>query len=261
MCIRDSQRRVRGIVCPTMSKKPSSRKEKAPVFKPPAGAMRPLAHWRIEIKKEEELIGKYNVSKKPFFLMGRHENCDIQGAQPSLSRHQCALVYLESGFVLIDLKSLHGTFVNGERLQPHEENPIVSGDYITLGKSSRRYYLQWVDEGDNPPPPKRVKTLDGGVQIETVVKKKLSAAQIQKIKDKKEGKKAAVPSLRKAMGSHFDTNKSTIIQPTLLVPEGELEEEAKSPELQPKKDTNAVTGISLGLRKEEVVYSDDSDSD
>eukprot|EP00658_Telonema_sp_P-2_P080976 TRINITY_DN8171_c0_g1_i4.p1 TRINITY_DN8171_c0_g1~~TRINITY_DN8171_c0_g1_i4.p1 ORF type:complete len:256 (+),score=52.74 TRINITY_DN8171_c0_g1_i4:244-1011(+) len=255
-----------------MSRKPSKSKKEKPPFRPPKGAMRPTSHWRLEIKKESELIGKYNVSKKPYFLMGRHEACDIQAAHPSLSRYQCALVYMEAGFVLIDLKSAHGTFLNGKKLTPNEETPMAPGDYITLGKSSRRYYLCWVEEDDNPPPPKRVKTLDG-VQIETVVKKKLSEAEIARIKERKEAatRKAAAVSggvLRKAMNTHFESKKGTIIQPSLLAPEGRpvQQEEAPDPaagevEAKKKVNKNAVTGISLSLRKEEVVYSDDSDSD
>lgn len=232
-------------------------------FRPPEGAIRPPSHWRLEIKKDSELIGKYNVSKKPYFLLGRHDSCDIQAAHPTLSRFQCALVYLEGGFVLIDLKSVHGTFVNEVRCKPNEHTPMVNGDFITLGKSTRRYYLSWVDEEDNAPPPKRVKLEDGGVQIETVVKKKLSAEQIQRIKDRKEGKKASAAGLRTAMNNHFETKKNSIIQPSLLAPEGKPTETTAAPAEveEPKKDRNAVTGISLGLRKEEVVYSDDSDSD
>jgi len=245
----------------------------APVYKPPAGACRPLNHWRIEIKKENgsewELIGKYNVSKKSHFLFGRHESCDIQGAHLSLSRHQCALVYMPDGFVLIDLKSAHGTFKNGERLSANEQTSIESGDYITLGKSTRRYYLQWVDDSDAPPPPKRVKTADGGVQVEQVTqRKKLSDAEIAKLKAKASGRGRGVSQLRRAMGTHFDAKKSLIIQPSLLAPEGkpmpapgEEQDEEPEKEVAPRPARNTVTGISTGLRKEEVEYSDDSDSD
>jgi len=260
------------------SKKGSSSKQKmaeaaAKAFKPPAGALRATGHYRILIQKPAEgdkgveLIGKYNVSKKPHFLLGRNEGCDIQVAHPSLSRYHCALVFMPEGFMLIDLKSTSGTHLNGHRLKPNVQTPLQPTEYFTVGKSTRQYHLEWVDDGTGAPPAKRIRTESGGIQIETSTKRKLSEEEIQRLKDKKEGRKAApgVATLRKAMGTHFEASKGLVIAPTIIAPQaGDKPADVPgSPTLKPRenRERNTVTGVSMSLRKEEVVYSDDSDSD
>lgn len=245
----------------------------AKAYKAPPEACRPTGHYRILIKKpaegdkDSELLGKYNVSKKPHFLLGRNEGCDIQVAHPSLSRYHCAIVFLPEGFMLVDLKSTSGTYLNGKRLKPSVMTPVQPAEYFTVGKSSRQYHLEWVDDGTGAPPAKRIRTESGGIQIEMSTKRKLSEEEIQRIKDKKEGKKPApgVATLRKAMGSHFEASKGLVIAPSLIAPQGTPApaDGPDSPKLQPRapKPRNTVTGVSMSLRKEEVVYSDDSDSD
>jgi len=245
----------------------------AKAYKAPPEACRPTGHYRILIKKPaegdkaSELLGKYNVSKKPHFLLGRNEGCDIQVAHPSLSRYHCAIVFLPEGFMLVDLKSTSGTYLNGKRLKPSVMTPVQPAEYFTVGKSSRQYHLEWVDDGTGAPPAKRIRTESGGIQIEMSTKRKLSEEEIQRIKDKKEGKKAVpgVATLRKAMGSHFEASKGLVIAPSLIAPQGTPApaDGPDSPKLQPRapKPRDVVTGVSMSLRKEEVVYSDDSDSD
>jgi hypothetical protein len=246
----------------------------ARAYKAPPEATRPTGHYRILIKKpgedrkEAELLGKYNISKKPHFLLGRNEGCDIQVAHPSLSRYHCALVFLPEGFMLVDLKSASGTYLNGKRLKPNVQTPLQPTEFFTVGKSTRQYFLEWVDDGTGMPPAKRIRTESGGIQIEMSTKRKLSEEEIQRIKDRKEGNKkpvTGVATLRKALGSHFEASKGLVIAPSLIAPQGAPTPTADpaSPKLQPRapKPRNTVTGVSMSLRKEEVVYSDDSDSD
>lgn len=67
-----------------------------------------------------------DISKKPFSLFGRRDNCDITMAHPTISRYHAILQYRAStdenetvGFYLYDLGSTHGTFLNKQRIKPN----------------------------------------------------------------------------------------------------------------------------------------------
>jgi len=64
----------------------------------------------------------------------------------------------------IDLKSFHGTFVDGNRLEPWQPTLLSEGAKLTLGGSSRAYSVKTTKEGlekeeqVEEPPQKRLKT-------------------------------------------------------------------------------------------------------
>lgn len=61
---------------------------------------------------------------------------------PSISRTHAAIVMTRDGLMLFDLKSLHGTFLNGRRIQPNIGEPIFEYDVISFGSSTRQYKLK-----------------------------------------------------------------------------------------------------------------------
>ncbi len=64
--------------------------------------------------------------------LGREPSNDIAIHDPAVSRHHCVIEPSAAGFVLRDLESRHGTFVNGA---PVRERALEPGDLITLGGS------------------------------------------------------------------------------------------------------------------------------
>jgi pSer/pThr/pTyr-binding forkhead associated (FHA) protein len=55
------------------------------------------------------------------------------GYDAGVSRRHAVISWHDSGYVLQDLKSLNGTFVNNTRLQPGEAVVISNGDYVQFG--------------------------------------------------------------------------------------------------------------------------------
>jgi pSer/pThr/pTyr-binding forkhead associated (FHA) protein len=51
-----------------------------------------------------------------------------------VSRRHATIRRRGSRVVLLDLDSANGTYVNGKRLGPRQEEPLASGDVIALGK-------------------------------------------------------------------------------------------------------------------------------
>ncbi|MCL2723752.1 MAG: FHA domain-containing protein [Polyangiaceae bacterium] len=75
--------------------------------------------------------------------LGRHPNNTIQLLDKIVSKEHCIVEQRDGGFVLRDLGSLNGTYINGERVRG--EAPLRHGDEIALGSTRARY-----DDGVGP---------------------------------------------------------------------------------------------------------------
>ena len=65
------------------------------------------------------------------WIIGSGADCDVVVAQPRVSRRHCRFTELADGYLVEDLGSSNGTYVNGERIT--EETRVLAGDRITLG--------------------------------------------------------------------------------------------------------------------------------
>ncbi|XP_042436131.1 uncharacterized protein LOC122022161 isoform X1 [Zingiber officinale] len=90
-------------------------------------------------------------------LFGRHPNCHIVLDHPSISRIHLAarLVPSKQKLSVIDLSSVHGTWISGTRIAPNTTVDMVDGDSLRFGASTRFYRLQWLSvsqamEMENP---------------------------------------------------------------------------------------------------------------
>ncbi len=63
-------------------------------------------------------------------LLGREPYCDLVLKRGSVSREHASLQQIDGSYILEDLNSKNGTFVNGERIQ---RQVLRDGDFITLG--------------------------------------------------------------------------------------------------------------------------------
>ncbi|GAB6273330.1 MAG: DUF3662 and FHA domain-containing protein [Peptococcaceae bacterium] len=76
--------------------------------------------------------GKTFYLKASPMIIGRHESCDIILNDHSVSRHQAKIEYQQGKYILTDLASTNGTFVNGKRITTQ---PLKDGDTIKAGTS------------------------------------------------------------------------------------------------------------------------------
>jgi len=68
-------------------------------------------------------------------LIGRHESCDIVVSDLTVSRRHARLVFRDSKWIVLDLRSTNGTEVNGIRIGRCEVRP---GDSLLLGHARLR---------------------------------------------------------------------------------------------------------------------------
>lgn len=84
----------------------------------------------------------YSLSESEY-IIGRDPHVDISISIPEVSRRHARLRFEMDGYIIEDLGSTNGTFVNGQRLSgPHVLRPgekIQLGDAVTLLYKSARY--------------------------------------------------------------------------------------------------------------------------
>jgi adenylate cyclase len=90
--------------------------------------------------------GQQVVDLRDFNSLGRHPSNTIQLLDKIVSKEHCILERRGPNFVLRDLGSLNGTYVNGERVNGERE--LKHGDDIALGGTRARY-----DDGSGRPMP------------------------------------------------------------------------------------------------------------
>ena len=81
--------------------------------------------------------GQQAIELRPTNSLGRHPNNTIQLLDKIVSKEHCILEQRDGRFVLRDLGSLNGTYVNGERVR--DETVLNHGDDIALGSTRARY--------------------------------------------------------------------------------------------------------------------------
>jgi len=96
-------------------------------------------------------------------VVGRAPGCEIRIEDASVSREHARLSEEEGRWVLVDLASRNGTFVNGRRVT---RAPLAPGDEIGLGRVRVRFTLP------SPPPPP---VLDEEITLEGESEPALSA--------------------------------------------------------------------------------------
>nr|CDS25697.1 Nuclear inhibitor of protein phosphatase 1 [Hymenolepis microstoma] len=114
-------------------------------FKTPSWAGKPPPGMHLDVMKEGKLIQKLLMDEKPCYFFGRnHQLCDFPIDHESCSRIHAALVWhkhLNMPF-LIDLGSVHGTFIGCIRLERDRPQKVAIDSEIHFGASKRIYIIR-----------------------------------------------------------------------------------------------------------------------
>ena len=81
--------------------------------------------------------GQQAIELRPVNSLGRHPNNTIQLLDKIVSKEHCIIELRSDHFVLRDLGSLNGTFINNERVRG--EAPLKHNDEIALGSTRGRF--------------------------------------------------------------------------------------------------------------------------
>src|SRR6266542_2312121 len=81
--------------------------------------------------------GQQAIDLRSVNSLGRHPNNSIQLLDKIVSKEHCIIEQRGEHWVLRDLGSLNGTFVNNDRVRG--EAPLKHGDEISLGATKGRF--------------------------------------------------------------------------------------------------------------------------
>jgi pSer/pThr/pTyr-binding forkhead associated (FHA) protein len=73
---------------------------------------------------------------RPRMVLGRDQSCDISLDSSYVSRYQNLFMETGQGWMLIDLNSTNGCYVNGRRVTEHN---LRDGDLISVGQHQLRF--------------------------------------------------------------------------------------------------------------------------
>ncbi|PSB25122.1 FHA domain-containing protein [Stenomitos frigidus] len=74
------------------------------------------------------------------WTIGRHREAAIPLRDRAMSRRHAVILYIQSvGFQLVDLNSMNGSFINGERIQ--QRRVLKDGDRIRVGSIHFTFYV------------------------------------------------------------------------------------------------------------------------
>jgi pSer/pThr/pTyr-binding forkhead associated (FHA) protein len=100
----------------------------------------------LTVKFKDATQGEYTLERGKSLTIGRKEGSDVVIDNMAVSGTHAKIDSLDEGFLLTDLRSKNGTFVNGKLINSHW---LKKGDVIVIGKHNLIFDLA---EGEAPPP-------------------------------------------------------------------------------------------------------------
>lgn len=100
----------------------------------PALAQKMAAGWLIVVEGADK--GAHHAVGKGTTLIGRASSCDVILADPAVSRRHADITAQADRFLIRDVGSTSGTFVDGERLEPFKGALLHPGSVISMGTTS-----------------------------------------------------------------------------------------------------------------------------
>ncbi len=91
---------------------------------------------KITVKSGKQAGASFDLSEKMKKVLGRDNNCDIQVLDKGISRNHSLLEHKGDHFLLVDLGSTNGTFVNDKIII---SKILESGDIIKIGQTEILY--------------------------------------------------------------------------------------------------------------------------
>ncbi|KAF8018252.1 hypothetical protein BT93_H3216 [Corymbia citriodora subsp. variegata] len=111
---------------------------------PPSPGDGPGRPESAERDAEDDAAGR--EGRGEMLIVGRHPDCHIMLTHPSVSRFHLQIHSDRSRRQLsvVDLSSVHGTWVSEKKIEPGVAVELSEGDTLRVGGSSRVYRLHWV---------------------------------------------------------------------------------------------------------------------
>jgi general secretion pathway protein A len=118
---------------------------------------------RLIVSSGKSIVAEISLNR-PRMVLGRDESCDISLDSQFVSRFQNLFMETAQGWLLIDLSSTNGCFVNGRRVREHR---LRDGDLIAVGHHQMRFAGPSVARAQVPAPTPGSVADDVGTLLDT----------------------------------------------------------------------------------------------
>ncbi|KAF6145126.1 hypothetical protein GIB67_013477 [Kingdonia uniflora] len=124
-------------------------------WQPPDWAIEPRPGvYYLDVLKGSEVLGQISLDKRKHIFGRQFPVCDYVLDHQSVSRQHAVVVPHKNGSIyVIDLGSVHGTFVANERLTKEIPVELEEGQSLRFAASTRSYILRKNNAALFPPPP------------------------------------------------------------------------------------------------------------
>ena len=108
---------------------------------------------------------RYALGDKPL-MVGRGDDCDLRIPDHSVSRRHAKIEPSPDGYIVTDLGSTNGTFVNDTQVTADGEVPVANGDKLRVGplEFTVRIDIPKPTASDPTPLPEALKAVDAGAK-------------------------------------------------------------------------------------------------
>lgn len=139
----------------------------------------------ITLKFKDNVLGTFSVEAGKSLTVGRKQGNEILIENLAVSGHHAKIDAVGEGYLLTDLQSKNGSFVNKELVTSHW---LKHGDVITIGKHTLEFSY---DEGEARP------AQEGGGMDQTMV---MDTDQYRELLAQSGPKEAAAPAKKEPLG-------------------------------------------------------------
>ena len=101
---------------------------------------------RLDVVSGAGLAKTYYPIGSRGLTIGRSETRDVVIPDPAASRHHCSIIVRESSWMMRDMGSANGVFVNGARVR---ESVLSEGDRIRIGNTELRFTMLDATQADS----------------------------------------------------------------------------------------------------------------
>ncbi len=140
----------------------------------------------LVLKFKEETVGKYHLAKGEALTIGRRENNDVVIENLAVSGNHAKIDSVDDGFLLTDLKSKNGSFVNKQLVSSHW---LKHGDVIDIGKHTLVFAYE---EGETRPDDAPAVGMDQTMIMDTEKYREMMAKSPAKIEAQKPEKEVPI---------------------------------------------------------------------
>ena len=124
---------------------------------------------KLILKFKEAVLKEYALENE-MVTIGRVDDNTIKVDNMAVSSHHAKLIRENGDYVLIDLNSLNGTFVNGQKVSKWI---VKNNDFITIGKHTLVYIDERTPKQTSLTGPSELKSSEGTVMLDTRTQQQL----------------------------------------------------------------------------------------